>query len=648
MLIIDQLRQHDRRLRTLAIVVLACMGILVAGLWHVQVVSARKYRENLRNQSFRSVRVPAIRGKILDRHGRVLVENAARFGINLYLEELPPLFEHEYTNTVRRAYLASHPETRITRPVRALLQQEARYRVVSNLVAQIGATLEHPARVTPEGLRRHYERRLFVPFPVANSLSPQQMALFCEQLLDLPGVELDIQPVRYYPYGSLGAHVLGYVQSVDRPPGEDDLVYKYYLPDYLGVAGVEGALDARLRGKPGTKYLLVNNLGYRQREEMRADSDPGDNVWLTLDLTIQAAAERALSNSIANARGAVVVLDAQNGDILALASTPAYDPNEFVRGLTEDAMDRLLDPAQRPLFNRATHGAYPPGSILKIITGLACLENGLDPSAILHSPGYYRDAKVTGQRTIGDTAPAGDYDFRRAFVLSCNSYFIHHGIRAGLKNLLDTGHRFGLGEIAGLPTRQEVAGFFPIYSEIRDRWRLGNVAHLCIGQEITTSPIQIALMVAAIANGGRLFRPRLITRIAPQTEDAETPEEVFPPGRIRRSVTLAPRHLEVLHRAMLADVEDAEGTGKGARVAGFRVAGKTGTAEIKGGGVRDQITWFASFGPYENPRYAVVVMIESGISGGTTCAPVARRIYEAIRDLEAGASRARSALTQAD
>lgn len=365
---------------------------------------------------------------------------------------------------------------------------------------------------------------------------------------------------------------------------------------------------------------------------MLTETEPGKDLRLTIDLAIQRASEKALAAAMPNVMGAAVVMDVRNGDVLALASVPAFDPNLFPSGISSDDWSRLNNEKRSYIFNRATYGAYAPGSILKILTALACLEAGvMNPQEIYRvqvDPEYAPKGCIyVDGRKIRDTANAGDYDFNRAFLKSSNAYFVHYGLRAGLKKLIEVGERFHLGEITGILPREEVSGTFPPPS--------ANVANLCIGQGVTVTPLQIAVMTAAIANGGKLFWPRIIKNL--QAPDAEVASETgtIQPGVVRSDLRLNPKHVELIHRAMLADVEDHEGTGKAAAVAGLQIAGKTGTAQVtKGKQVIDHITWFVSFAPYHKPKYAVVVMVQSGVSGGGTCAPVAQKIYETILKLE--------------
>jgi penicillin-binding protein 2 len=270
---------------------------------------------------------------------------------------------------------------------------------------------------------------------------------------------------------------------------------------------------------------------------------------------------------------------------------------------------------------------------------LAGLEAGtINPSVTITNPGFIR----VGNRPIRDTAPPGVYNFQLAFIKSCNTYFIHYGLEMGVDKILSMGRRFHLGESVELPTLQNVRGFFPNREWIQrqrgrgDPWTDGDTANLSIGQgAIAVTPLQMAVMTAAVANGGKVLYPRIVQRIEPQEPAGdEDTAQVFP-NRVRNELGVKPANLALIRDAMRGDVED-EGSGWRAAVAGMQVCGKTGTAEVKRGGMLvDKITWFVSFAPYENPRYVVVVMVQSGASGGGTCAPIAQQIYRAIKEREA-------------
>jgi penicillin-binding protein 2 len=641
MLVIDQLQKGDRRLRALAIGVAVGLAMLVAGLWYLQVASARRYQTSLENQTYRTVRVPATRGRIYDRNGRCLAENRPSYILNLYLEELRPAFERTFTQM--------RAGRRLSRAARERLGAEARSLVASNTVEWIAQFLSQPVAVTDHDFRRHHRQWPYRPMTVRENLSPAQIARFLEQAPAIPGLDLDVQPVRFYPSSNTVAHLLGHLRRDDLARDEEEGGFSYSLPSYDGELGVEYLCNESLRGRPGVKSVVVNSLSYRESETVWTTAQAGENVTLALDLSVQSAATAALRTAGPGTRGAVVVLDATNGDVLALVSSPSYDPNEFVSPLPAERWAVLNDPGQRPMFNRATQGAYNPGSVFKIVTALAALEAGFDPEETYHvepdpaRPG--RGAIFVGRRKIEDTAAPGDYDFKEAFKHSSNAYFIQLGLRAGRERMLAMGRKFHLGERVELGTRQEVPGDFPNPGDVVGVWNDGNLANVCIGQEITVTPLQMALLTAAVANGGRLFYPRLILRSeSPDPQpDPEAVRVVLP--RVRSELHIDPRHLERVRAAMLADTEEPGGTGFAAfqlhshpsgrivpRLPGFRVGGKTGTAQVrKPGGAMDHVTWFVAFGPYEEPRYAVVVMVESGSSGGGTCAPIARQIFQFLQ-----------------
>jgi penicillin-binding protein 2 len=644
MLIFDQLRRADQQLRWVAAVVLVGMLTLLAGLWRVQVLSARKYAESLKDQSLRNVLVAAPRGKILDRNGLLLADNQPRFTVNLYLEDLRNLFYKEYTNNVRKDFVAKHPGQKITTAIKAGLNRTARYNVVSNIVWEVSSVvLPQPLILNEREFNKHYTESLALPLPILRDLNSTNVALFMERAVRIPGVEMEVEPIRVYPYRSSAVHLLGYVRQEVVHNDEEGIAFEDKTPVLVGKVGIESVYDDALRGKSGIKSILVNNLGYRQREEVWSPPLAGQNVTLTLDLEIQRACEQALltAGNVTgpNVRGAAVVMDVRTGDILAMASAPSYDPNIFIGRVSQEQYAELIDPELRPLLNRCFYGSYQPGSTFKIITGFAALEAGvLDPQQLYNSPGYF----MLGKRRIDDTAPPGHYNFKEAFKHSSNTYFIDYGLKAGVQRLFDWGNQFGLGERTGLMgTRQEVSGYFPEpgqrFKKDGGAWMEGDTANLCIGQgEIAVTPLQLAVMTSAVANGGKVFRPRVVAKL--DGGDVDEVPKIFSPAEIVNEVRINPEHLQVVQRAMLADVAEYGGSGTNAFVAGFNVCGKTGTAQVRrpksmGGGM-DHVTWFASYAPFEAPRYAVIVMIESGSSGGGTCAPKAGYIYKVLQKID--------------
>ncbi len=632
MIVFDQLKKNDPHLRAVTWGVLIGMTILLAGLWWVQIISCRHFSENQKAQSFRTVRIPAIRGKILDRHGVALAENQPSYNVILYLDELREGFKKEWSRT-RPAKAA-----RLALGQRRALEAQARYRVASNTVQQIGRILQPPVTLSFGDFMRHYTNQLALPVPLLVNLSTEQVARLLEGSLNPPGVDLEIQPTRFYPGGTLAAHLLGYLLPDNRSMEGEVADFNFRLPDYRGVVGIEGEFDAELRGKAGVKSVLVNSLGYRQSENIWAPAEPGRNVILTIDARIQQSAESALQSAMANTRGAVVVMDPNTGDILALASAPVFNPNAFIPRISSNEWYRLSDEILKPQINRAMQENYAPGSVFKVVTGLAALEHGLDPKQKFYNPGTIM---VPGRRTpIHDLAAPGEYDFHRAFIKSSNFYFITNGMNAGIESIVRIGHRLHFGERTGLLNKQETPGVFPSLNRVRRGWIAPDTANLCIGQGfISVTPLQVAVMIGAVANGGKVLWPRLVQRIEPADPQRDDTVIEFPPKPARDDLAVSERSLNITREAMLADVEEG-GTGKQALVPGMSIGGKTGTAQITDAQnhLIGHTVWFASCAPFESPRYVVVVMVEgdinAGVSGAGTCAPVAAKIYRTIQKLE--------------
>ncbi len=641
MLIFDQLKKSDPQLRFIAAVVLTGLGVLLGGLWYYQIIASRRYVTSLNNQSFRTVRVPAIRGKIVDRNGVSLAENRPSYNVNLYFDELRESFQQEFRLTrppgvLKRDQIAAHARA-------------SRYSVVHQIVQRVGLAVNQPIFLDEAKFHQHYEQRLALPYTLLSDLNLTQIARIQERAGEIPGLVMEIQPTRVYPF-HVAAHVLGFLKNDSSSKEGEDASFNYYLPDYKGVVGIEATFDGELRGKAGVKSVLVNNLGYRQSETIWQPAEAGKNVVLTVDLPLQIATEKALHDAGQNLRGAAIVLDANSGDVLALASAPTYDPNGFLPSVTPQEWERLNDPKQRPMINRATHEIYAPGSIFKIVIALAALGRGLDPKEIYEvepQPGDSSHGCIfVGRRRIDDTAPPGKYDFRRAFLKSSNAYFVNCGLDAGLDAIIAIGQRLHLGERVRLPLLQESSGILPTPQWIKNErggWSPGDTANLCIGQgDLAVTPMQMAVMTAAIANGGKVYWPRIVDRIEPQDPASGEAVHHFPAAQVRNDLGVPPRVVELIHDAMYADTDDPEATAfkafhpHGANkplLPDMRIGGKTGTAQVmQGRKVVDHITWFVSFTEYQGNTFAVVVMVESGGSGGGTCAPVAAKIFQAIHD----------------
>lgn len=660
MLVFDQLKKNDPQLQLLALVLGGGLFVLLVGLWWVQIVNASRHRETVATQAFRSVRIPAQRGQIYDRNGVVLAENRPSYGIDLYLEELSPAFRKEYQRIRPRNVTTNDlpfwkdwlglnaVKTNFPPDKGDQIGRIARLRVVASVAEKVTRILQAPLTIDPTNFHRHYAIARAMPFPLATDLSPLHVARFEEQSAGTVGVDLEIQARRFYPHSNVAAHVIGYVRPDNDSAVGEESFYWYRLPDYRGKIGIEGGMDPTLRGWAGGKSVQINSLLYRQTETIWEPTVPGTNVVLTLDLEVQRAAEAALRKDNTFTRGAVVVMDVRTGDILALASNPTYSPNQFAQGISTREYTEIQSLGAEK--NRATAEHYQAGSVFKTIVALAALETPqarfnhlskfhVEPNPAKPSAGIY----YVGKQAFRDTAPPGEYDLRRAIARSSNAYFIDLGLRPGVfERVVELGRRLHLGErfpTGCLPLRQETGGNFPTAERIRRNWPAGETANISIGQgRMDVTPLQIAVLTSALANGGAVLVPRLIDRLLPNDPLGLQPAIVTPQGQIRDQLGVSKRSLGILRDAMLAETEDmVDGTGTRVQGCGFRVCGKTGTAELdvlRPDGHKKNTTWFASFAPYESPRYAVVVMVEDGVGGGATCAPIAKDVYLALGAFE--------------
>jgi penicillin-binding protein 2 len=520
------------------------------------------------------------------------------------------------------------------------LTLQARYNVVDRIVTRVGQQLGQPLTLDPKKFMHAYEQERAIPFVILPDLNEAQIACFEENYQADRGVDLQLQPIRYYPLDTTAAHLLGEMQLDERSINGEDSFFNYRLPDYHGITGVESIFDSELHGHAGIESVLVNSQGYRQSEDIGTPPEPGQNLVLTIDLDFQRAAEKAIvDHQTADAHAAAVVMDVQNGDILAMVSSPAFDPNDFAQGISPEKYAQVQQMTSEK--NRATQENYAPGSIFKTVVGLAALENGMNPDEIYVVQPNPNDPAhgcyfFSPRNWKKDTAPPGRYDFQRAFIHSSNSYFMNCGLTTGIENIIRMGEKFHLGERTGIFPHQETEGNFPTLDQVSSSdWRAGDTANVSIGQgAVSVTPVQMAVMISAIANGGTVFWPRLVDRFEPQDPASSEPPRRLPAGVVRDRLDVHPRNLQIIRAAMLQDVENSEGSGTAAAVNGLQICGKTGTAQVQDehNHTTGWIYWFASFAPYKNPKYAVIAMVQTSDhgSGGIVGGPIARDIYEAI------------------
>jgi penicillin-binding protein 2 len=559
----------------------AAFGIVVVGYWYTQIVRGGYYRELAENNRLRELEIEAPRGVILDRESRPLVENVPSYFV---------LFDRGRSAnlTSSLAFLA---------------------RILGRPEDELGRVLAAAAR-----------NASYVPVVMAEDLTLDQVAKVEAAALEHPEFEIEVRQRRFYRHGTQTAHVVGYLGEA----GERALKRRPDLRpgDLIGVKGVEQAYDSILRGTDGRRVVVVDSRGKFVHEEMREASRPGGNLELTLDLELQQEAERFFADRV----GSAVALDPTNGEILAMVSAPSFNPNAFARRIDSSEWQAIVGAPHQPLQNRGMQNTYPPGSVFKIVTAIAGLEQGVaDPQQTVFCSGATRVFNHVFR--CWKRGGHGRVDLKRAVAESCDVYFYHLGARLSIDPIARWSRRLGLGEATGIDLVGEKSGLVPDREwSLRQRgtmWFPGETVSVSIGQgPLLVTPLQIAVLMAAVANGGHLVQPHLarVAQPAPAREAAISPS------------TLA------FVRDALAAVVNEGGTGGRARMATLRVAGKTGTAQVirqddhvdssQLDYERRDHAWFASFAPVEDPRLVVVVFVEHGGHGSDAAAPLAKLLYE--------------------
>ncbi len=592
--------EDTTRLKFLFGGMLLALFFLGAVLWRLQILQANRYIGKQHRQSVRRVRVPGNRGRIFDRNGVCLARNRVSFCIAFYLEELRQ--PGGWARTV------DHVD-----------------RQIENMAEFLGIARD----TTREDIVRHVRLRLPLPFLAWTDLPEAVVAKLEESGKRIAGVDIYVRPVRVYPYGRLAAHIVGYVGKADFSSKRHE-VPDYYLPEMEGKRGLEREYNGELAGLPGAELIRIDVSHYRRGilEGLSRHPYPGEDIYTVLDVGIQELAEKALRQSPDSEelrRGAIVIIDPRNGDILAMASGPSFDPGTFSPSISIKDWERIRTDTARPMLNRAVAGTYPPGSIFKPVVALAVLENGkVDAHRRFNCPGYF--ALGSAVFRCWKRSGHGRIAMRKAIEQSCNAYFCEIGLKAGHRSIVHMAESVGLGSKTGIGLGSEKAGIVPddawkrrIYG---DSWRSGDTCNISIGQgALMVTPLQMAVYTAALANGGTVYRPRLVKRHGTD-------------GEVLNRLSWSRSTLEVV-RGGMRDVVNAEsGTGKRARIGAAVVAGKTGTAQYGRPGQNKKHTWMIAFAPFEDPRYAVALVIEDGVSGGTTAAPRIGMLMQSIFNLE--------------
>jgi penicillin-binding protein 2 len=622
----------DFRILTLASLILLALIVIGFRLWWIQVKLYAHYKAKIQGSSEVSVRIPSVRGEIRDRNGVVLVTNRQSYEVDFYLPELVSGYRKQYGAPPMIDYLGKGTD--------GMLRERKEEDIVQIVDQTIIPRLEQLKVAEPynsQRLRTHYRNNTLVPFIYREDLDFSTLSKFAEKDLGLPGVQVNIRPVRKYVYSALAAQILGYVgapKDINKLPDIKD--FNFYQPDVQGRTNIEYFLDDELRGKAGRRILKKDAKNHINGEKELIQPTPGANVYLTIDARIQYIVERTLRSV---GRAACVVVDPNNGQILAMASVPSYDPNKFIPSISARDWAAIKDADADPLTNRAI-SAFAPGSSYKIAVSLAGITRGLAKAQFTCTGG------VTYGNTymkcwIADKGGAhGTQTLTEAIKNSCNAYFYQFGNAAGIDAIDKVGATLGLGQNSGAELSGEDPGLLPSPEWLRvtknEKWSEGQTANTSIGQGyVLASPLQMAMVAATVANGGTVYRPSLIYKIqeADGTE-IRKPEKIR--GDLKRDNHLTKEDIELVRRGMWRVVNDPGGTGSRAKITGIVVAGKTGTAQFWRDGQKDNHTWFVAFAPYDNPKIALAVLVQGAKAGGQVPAPIAAKLIEEILALDKG------------
>lgn len=606
-------RLLTRRALIGGLLIVLLIGALIGRLYYLQVVRFDYFSELSQGNRIRIEPLPPNRGLIFDRNGVPLALNQPAYQLELIREQVPDV-EETLDRLVDLGLLVEDDVDRVLRTIRS--------------------------------------RRSFEAVPVRLQLTEEELATFAVRRQDFPGVEIRPRLTRFYPLGASTVHAIGYVGAISEADQERINLADYAGTTLIGKVGVEGAYENDLHGRVGFQQLLVNAQGRRVGRQSlevpdlaRREPVAGNDLYLSIDSRLQRAAEAALDGQ----RGAVVAIDPANGDVLALASMPVFDPNRFGRGLSVSEYNALVNDIDRPMFNRALRGAYPPGSTIKPVMALAALQYGVvQPEATKFCRGFYT---LPGSRhRYRDWRPGGhgSINLRQSLAQSCDVYYYDVANDIGIDRMYEFLTQFGLGAPVGIDIAGERAGIVPSRawkrSAFRRReeqvWFPGETVIAGIGQGyMLTTPLQLAHVAATIAARGQRFRPRLVKAVRDPLTDTvrEIPPDELPPVQMGDVAAW-----DYAIGGMVEVMSGARGTARRSQQgAPYQIAGKTGTAQVFSVGqseryneaevaerLRDHAL-FIAFAPAEAPRIALAVLVENGRSGSGTAAPIARTVLDA-------------------
>ncbi len=604
----DVIAEHDdlslillqKRLLFAALVILLFFTAITLRLWHLQVTNGEEYRNNANKNRVRIRKTAPPRGHILDRFGREIVSNRPSFNVTLVKED-----SKDITQTLKK---------------------------LAPILGMTEAELWEKVRLS-SGNPHYY------PIVLKEDIDWKTLAYLKYHNRQFAGVRTEVQPVRVYPYTDLAANIIGYLGSITKKELKESTEKDIYQGgDLIGKRGLEKLREKDLRGEKGERLSEVDAKGFEQRMLKEVEPMPGRDIQLTIDIDLQRVAENFMAAG--EKSGAVVVLEVNTGKVLAAVSAPSIHITDFVGGISSKKWQALLANPRKPLLNKVVQGSYPPGSIYKMITALAGLSKGvINENTQIFCPGYYR----FGNRIYRcwKHSGHGKVNLKQAIAQSCDVYFYQVGQTVGVDVLADFARKLGLGAKTGIEMAYEKSGLTPTKEwkqrVKKRRWQDGETLSVAIGQGFNlVTPLQIAQMTAAIANGGTVYRPQIVEKvIAPGGEVIEN----FQP-QIVRKITGRDSFFHLIQQGMTEVVEGRRGTARKVRIKGIPIAGKTGTAQVvkvaQYRGLKDEDIpynyrdhgWFTCYAPANKPQIAVAVLVEHGLHGNSSAGPVARAVLQ--------------------
>jgi len=564
-------------MKILAVIIFIAFGALLIGLFYMQVIRGSHYSLQSQSNRIRLASLEAPRGRIFDRNGVVLVGNRISFDV--------AIIPQEFGNNGKS------------------------FAILSKIL-----------KIPANKIRKIYnknKRAPFAPAIIQADIDKKTAIQIEEARLELPGVVLQAHPLRDYIYKNVGSHLFGYLGYIGRKELTKLKNYGYQKKDLIGRSGLEKYYDNYLRGQEGGLQVEVNNRGRQLRMLGLKEPIRGKDMYMTIDVRLQ----KFLDELMGRFNGVIIVMNPSNGEILGMANKPNFDPNLFVGKRDSGTIKKLLNRKDYPLLNRAVQGKYPPGSVFKVVVALAALEK--------KKMSTYSSFTCNGSYSLGGKVfncwkkkGHGTQEITTGIKNSCNVYFYQAGRIAGVDNIYDFARRLGYGTLSGIDLPCETPGLLPnrMWKMVskREAWYEGDTINLAIGQGyLLVTPVQIIRMMAAMANGGYLIRPHLVSSIASV--------DVFDLATQR--IRVSKESCDLIRKGLARVVNDKDGTGKRARVPGLSIAGKTGTAQTAKNKTH---AWFSGFSPINEPKVCVLVFLEYGGKGGSFASEIAGKIFKEL------------------